>query len=320
VKLRSLLVCAVGIVACLPAIANISFNITYTGNVTGLTNYTNGNIPNAVTYVENEYSALFTDPISVNITIDAGTTGLGGSNTFLVGTTYATIVSALTADKSTADDNSFVASLPVSDPIAGTHAWVLTCAQARALGQTCNLTSDGTFTFNHNLAYTYDPANRAVAGDYDFIGVAEHEFSEIMGRIFGLDSNFGAGGFAHSYMLNDLTRFTAPGVRSFANCQTSVVSATINNSPDNGTTSLNVNNDNSGGDCDDLNGSVATDPYNAFTGTNQAHSLNSGDMRWMDIIGYNLASVSTPEPATFGLVGGVLAAAGLIRRKLRARK
>ena len=46
-----------------------------------------------------------------------------------------------------------------------------------------DLSNDGTFTFGGGFSYTYDPNNRAVAGKFDFIGVAMHEISEIMGRI-----------------------------------------------------------------------------------------------------------------------------------------
>ena len=55
--------------------------------------------------------------------------------------------------------------------------------------------------------YTFNPSDRDVSGDYDFIGVAEHELSEVMGRIPGLDQY----GF---YVPNDLFRYTAPGTRN----------------------------------------------------------------------------------------------------------
>ena len=54
-------------------------------------------------------------------------------------------------------------------------------AQAKALGLSPahDPANDGTFTFNRNSSYTFDPANRAVSGKYDFIGVVEHELSEL---------------------------------------------------------------------------------------------------------------------------------------------
>ncbi len=47
--------------------------------------------------------------------------------------------------------------------------------------------------FNSSAAFTFDPNNRAVANEYDFIGVAEHEISEMMGR-YGLGQNGAASG------------------------------------------------------------------------------------------------------------------------------
>ena len=52
-----------------------------------------------------------------------------------------------------------------------------------------NANPDGTFFFGTNQTYTFDPDNRKVPGAFDFIGTAEHEFSEIMGRTSQLTNN-----------------------------------------------------------------------------------------------------------------------------------
>src|SRR5207237_4488824 len=66
------------------------------------------------------------------------------------------------------------------------------------------------FTFGGGFSYTYDPANRAVPGKADFIGVAMHEFSEIMGRIPLMGQSL----FGQSdYMLFDLFHYTGAGAR-----------------------------------------------------------------------------------------------------------
>jgi hypothetical protein len=70
---------------------------------------------------------------------------------------------------------------------------------------------DGSIGFSSSAAFTYDPANRAVAGEYDFIGVVEHAITEIMGRI----SMLGTG----EYSLIDLFRYSAPGVHNFVGTQ-----------------------------------------------------------------------------------------------------
>ena len=83
-----------------------------------------------------------------------------------------------------ADDTSAVSHLSASDPIGGTTArYLMSRAQAKALGAIASDSSqDGTFTFGAGFSYTYDSANRAVSGKIDFIGMAFHEITEIMGR------------------------------------------------------------------------------------------------------------------------------------------
>jgi len=118
---------------------------------------------------------------------------------------------ALIADKSSADDliATALANLPVSDPYsAGPTGWYAPSAEAKALGLAVGNSDpagDGTYTFDNTRTYTYDPNNRAVSGKFDFIGVTEHEFSELMGHVTQL-ANTGFG-----YDILDTMRFTAPG-------------------------------------------------------------------------------------------------------------
>jgi hypothetical protein len=294
--------------------AGITFDITYTAAVQADPNF--AAIQNAVNYVSNEYSALYSDPITLNYTIDEAPGGLGSSlfsNAYFRGS-YTQLRTALIADAKTADDATAtaLANLPVAAPYApqgslnSSDDWYATSSEAKALGLLAgnNAASDGTYTFASDQSYTYDPNKRAVAGEYDFIGVTEHEFSELMGRT-QQSNTFG-------YDIFDTMRFTSVGVR---NVNLSGVSG-VYFSYDDGNTDLAGFNA-GGGDKQDFDGGVATDPFNASTGTDQAHSLNAVDKSLLDVIGYDRVSAS-PEPSTF-LLALPLIGFVILRRRNRVQ-
>ncbi|HTS61582.1 MAG TPA: NF038122 family metalloprotease [Candidatus Acidoferrales bacterium] len=300
-----------GQVMSLPLHANPIFNITYTASVQADTNF--ANIQSAVNYVTNEYSSLFTDNVTLNFIVDEGAVGLGQSlfsNNYWRGS-YSQLRTALVNDVKTTDDATAMApaNLPASAPYAdacglANDCWYATSAEAKALGLITNQSVfDGTFTFDNTTSFTYDPNNRGVAGKYDFIGVAEHEFSELMGRT--------AQSTAFGYNILDTMRFTSTGSRDLNQ------DSDVYFSFDNGNTHMAVYNPIVGGDRQDLNGAVATDPYNAYSWTNQAHSLNSVDISTMDVIGWDRTSASpVPEPAPAMVVAPVLLGMAIaIRRR-----
>jgi len=263
----------------------------------------------ACAYAAKQFTDRYNDPINVNImvTSSAGTSDLGSSNTrFDSVADYPTLRNAFAADSKTADDATTVGaggSLATGpDPITTTHVYVVTRAQAKAVGlRPDDMVNDGTFNFGGGNKWTYDPNNRNVANSFDFIGVAMHEYSEIMGRNSFMGDAGGTG--MPTYCAFDLFHYTGAGTRG------------LNSGPgrsfsfDNGKTLLIAFNDaiaNKGSDLQDWAG-PAPDSFNAAGPTGEQDDLTPVDLQTMDVLGYDrvtgptvLANISTRLPVGTG--------------------
>jgi hypothetical protein len=162
----------------------------------------------------------------------------------------------------------------------------MTPAEAKALGLLgATTTLDGTATFSSTAPFDYDRSDGITAGQFDFQGTVAHEFSEIMGRELNAIGNEVQTGEANGYYLYDLFKFTAEGARSFVGTTPGYVSI------DNGVTNLNDFNSDPDDDFGDWAQSAGDDSFLAFSGTGVVNAVTPTDLRVMDVLGWDLASV-----------------------------
>src|SRR5262249_27657738 len=139
---------------------------------------------------------------------------------------------------------------------------------------------------------------------YDFIGVAEHELTELMGRVVRVNST------GNGWRPLDLYRFTSSG-RSFSANDANVYFSI------NGTTLLRQFNPNgNGGDLGDWASGQGADAFNAFGGTGTLEPMSVVDLRVMDVIGWN----AVPEPSTFSTFAVGALTMLIVRRRGRAKR
>lgn len=286
------------LVTALSSARALTFNITYDSSTVGAPSGFFSAFQDAINFYQDHYS----DPITVNIQVGWGQIGGQNLTPGILGESwinnqeyynYSQVVSALAGDATSPADATAIANLPATYPVANAQ-FAIADAEAKALGLLAGNTAglDGYVGFDNSVAYTFDPNNRSVLGKYDFIGLAAHEITEVMGR-FGM---LQTGPNSILYSPIDLFRYLSPG--------------TLNTLPANGAyfsinggvTSINTFNGTGGGDLTDWAGATR-DPYNHDLTKSFEESESAGDVTLMDVLGYDLTAVPEPSVAALLAVG-----------------
>ncbi len=229
----------------------------------------------AVTYLESQ----FHDPVTLNITLGYGNLGtgiLGESDWGMESFSYASVLAAMKAHDTTANDATAIASLPASS----SETVYMTPANAQALGLIASGGSDGAAWVNSDYNYTYNDASGVAGGTYDLEGIMLHEITEVMGRDLIAS--------ATDPSLLGLFDYKSAGVRD-----TSDFSGYF--SINGGTTDLAPFNTNSAGDPGDW-GAVSDNALDAAVPAGARLNFSSADVTVMDALGYEANPYQPPAP------------------------
>lgn len=249
----------------------------------------------AADYLDN----LIADPITVNIQVGwgenngqpiGGSLATGGPFIYGQGFTYAQVKGALAANADSAADALALAHLPAADPTGG-GTFFLAAAQEKAFGlmPADGKEIDGTVGFSDTVPWATYPSSRGVAGEFDLVGVAEHELTHALGRIYGLGTLLGPG----RDTVLDLFRYAAPATPELGGGEPAYFSI------DGGTTELAQFEPT---DAADWTAAAAPDAFDAAIPPGVEEQVTPRDITVMDVIGFAVtpcflagSRVLTPE-------------------------
>lgn len=262
-------------------------------------------VGSAISYME----STVTNNVTFSINFKSSASGLGSSTQSVYGGDYSSVVAALNANRTSANDYMAMSHVPggAVDPTSG-KGWIwFTYAQCLAFGFGCGPQGLGDIALNLGLVDS-NRADGIAAGKYDMYAVALHEIDEFLG-VGGPASTIGSG--APYLGIEDLFRYTAAGARTYATAGDDAYF-----SIDGGATHIARFNQNGGGDYADWwsTGSHTSSVQDAFGTPGVAVDYGPAELAVLDVVGWNLASAQVPEPSTVVLMLPVLLGLGLRRR------
>ena len=237
------------------------------------------------------FDTLFTAAVTVNIKVGYGevngsalSQGNLGQSFYWYGPsiTYSQLRAALIKENAPG-----ASTLPTTAPTGSDL--VLSVAEEKALGlvNASATGNDGAVGFSKTASFSYDPNNRATSGKYDFIGVVEHEISEVLGRFSSLNAT-------SSYSPLDLFRYSASGTRQLTSGNPSYFSI------DSGATVLDrFNNFTTGnsGDLGDWAPSAGADSFLDNSSSGVTNGISPADITAMRALGWTTTSSLPPTVA-----------------------
>jgi hypothetical protein len=316
------------------ASANLVINATFDSSITGNANA--AQLQSDVNAAIGIYQSLFTDNITVSILFRYSTTAPDGSalgsntlaqsNYTLYSQVYGTYITALTNDKTTANDNTAVANLPAAGSFPNSPTRItVSSADGRAVGLATaggmnasgtvgtGGTYDGIVTMNSSQPFQLDRTGGIASTKYDIMQSIEHEIDEVLGlgSILPNTTDYSTN---NAVRPEDLFRYKSAGTLSL----TGSGSATSYFSINGGVNKLASFNQNSNGDYGDWGTSATPLVQLAFSskGTQSDVFRGSPEGVALDVIGYDLKTV--PEPTSLALMGAglvVMSGYGWFRRK-----
>jgi hypothetical protein len=279
-------------------------------------------IRSAANYLQSQ----FTDNVTINLTIGInGSLGIKAAettNTYL-NISYSDLRAALQSRAFSADDNSAMANLPQqSDPLTSldpSHTtYVITRAEAKAIGyniaNTNDSTQDAAINFSTGLNWDYTHTLSTVNANHsDLFSAALHEFTEAMGRALY------AGSSGHDYTPYDLFDYSqASRLRDITGTDARFFSI------DGGSTALDNFNNIPGQDFGDWDFTAGTDTatYGPPGEQYALDTLSPADRIALDVLGWRRASITddfanslTPSSAPIGQVSPGTAIIGTLETK-----
>jgi hypothetical protein len=233
------------------------------------------------------FQSSYSDPITVTITFQKMSSGLGFNDTYFQDFPYSNYRAALVAHATTSDDATALAHLPggASNPVNGNTNMSLTLPLARALGFSADPPAGEADAIIYlNITNMNLSASSVDTNKFSLFAAACHEIDEVLGFASALnDLTNGAPPPTGSVPPEDLFRYNALGARSF----TTDVNAASYFSLD-GTTALARYNQHQGGDFQDwysFNGGQIPQVQDAY-GTRGSMPVLGVELRVLDVIGY----------------------------------